>query len=103
MLDAMNNQGLIIFTGFDHKTFNYILSKFKPCVDMFTPYKNNKHDHDIKIVSLTSLYGSKKGRKCCLTALMCLGLVLCWARTRGAPWNMFFKFGLVHSVGSIWL
>ena len=56
----MNNQGLITFTGFDHKTFDYILSKFKPYYDMFTLYKKNRYDHNIKIVSMMSLYGVKK-------------------------------------------
>ena len=49
MLDPRNNQGLITFKIFDHRTFDSILSKFKPYFDMFTPYKNNQHDHGIKL------------------------------------------------------
>ena len=34
------------------------------------------------------------GRRCLLDAEGCLGLVLCWSRTRGAEWSLAVAFGL---------
>ena len=77
-----NNQALITATGLDHGTFDYLLQKFSPIFDNYTPFGKN-------IVKTSS-----RGRKRQITAIDCLGLVLVWTRTRGSTMSLQMHFGM---------
>ncbi len=79
---SYNNQALITATGLDHGTFDYLLQKFMPIFDNYTPFGNN-------IVKLSS-----RGRKQQITAIDCIGLVLVSTRTRGSRLSLQMHFGM---------
>ena len=77
-----NNQALITATGLDHGTFDYLLQKFEPIFNTYTPFGN------------TITKTSNRGRKRRITAVDCLGLVLVWTRTRGSTMSLQMHFGM---------
>ena len=77
-----NNQALITATGLDHRTFDYLLHKFEPIFNAYTPFGN------------TTIKVSNRGRKRYITAVDCLGLVLVWTRTRGSTMSLQMHFGM---------
>ena len=83
MYNANNDSSLIQCMGMDHHPFRYLLHKFTPLYDNFTPYTVSGK------ICLKSQ--DKRGRKRNFDATMCLGLVLMWTRSRGS----------VHTIGMI--
>lgn len=79
---SYNNQALITATGLDHGTFEYLLRKFEPIYNTYTPFGS------------TLIKTSTRGRKRRITAVDCLGLVLVWTRTRGSAMSLQLHFGL---------
>jgi len=79
---SYNNQALITATGLDHTTFQYLLDKFQPFFDAYTPFGD------------TLVIMSPRGRKRSITSVDCLGLVLVWTRTRGSVMSLQMHFGL---------
>ena len=78
---SCNNQALITVTGLDHATFQYLLEKFRPIFDHYTPFG---------AVCKTT----KSGRKRVVDAIDVLGLVLVWTRTRGSLMALQMSFGM---------
>jgi len=75
---SKNDQSFITFTGLDYATFEYLLSKFQPLYQRYSPYSVNG-----KIVRVLHRDGMP-GRKRSLDAPSCLGLVLGYTRTKGS-------------------
>ena len=82
---SYNNQSLITVTGVDHETFEYLLQKFKPYFDQFTPFG----DMDDEIEK-----HKKLGQRQAVTAVDGLGIVLAWTRTRGSVYFLQIQFGM---------
>ena len=85
LFNSQNNQALITATGLDHPTFNYLLEKFEPIFDAYTPFG------DLETIT------SSRGRKRNISAVDCLGLVLVWTRTRGSTMSLQMHFGMTMS------
>ncbi len=77
----LNYQSFITFTGLDYATFEYLLSKFQPLYQRYSPYSVNR-----KIVQVIQRDGMPAWKRS-LDAPSCLGLVLGYKRTKG---SLFF-------------
>ena len=78
MFSSMNNKGMILYKGFDHRNFDYLLCKFQPYYDRYIPYMQDKEQTYFNIVPVSLMRGIKMGQTRFLDAKMCLGMVLCW-------------------------
>ena len=94
-----NDQAIITVSGFDHRTFSYLLNKFTPLFNRYSPYSNN-NGHLIRQLRNN---GSRGGRPRTLDPCSCLGLVLCFTRTKGALTVLQLVFGLSYSVLCLFL
>jgi hypothetical protein len=82
---SKNDQSFITFTGLDYATFEYLLSKFRPLYQCYSPYSVTG-----KIVAVRNQAGS--GRPRSLDAPSCLGLVLGYTRTKGSLFSLLNVF-----------
>lgn len=89
-----NDQALITLTGFDHRSFRYILTKFKKLYDDYSPYSASGLIRKLK---------RKARRPRSMTALQCLVIVLAWGRTRGSTMVLSMIFGVTSSVCSLFI
>ena len=89
---SRNEQSLITFTGLDYRSFGYLLEKFSPLYNRYSPYSKNG-----KIVVLRNA-GALGGRPRSLDPAGCLALVLGYTRTRGSMSMLQMVFGLTNSV-----
>jgi len=89
---SRNDQSFITFTRLDCRTFEYLLDKFRPLYQCYSPYSING-----KIVRLRNA-NALKGRPRLLGPAACLGLVLGYTWTRGSLWSLQIIFGVSHSV-----
>lgn len=84
-----SDSALITATGFDHVTFDKLLSDFKIVYDSY------------RMDSITGMIVPRlnphMGRPRLLDAAGCLGLTLMWTRTKGADWSLCMHFGLTHT------
>lgn len=96
LLGSGCDQSLITLTGFDNRTFYFLLERFEPYYNSFTPYSS---DGSIKLLSCDG----KGGRPRSMSAEQCLGLVFTWHRTRGAEFVLCMMFGITGSVCSMFL
>jgi hypothetical protein len=87
-------QSMITYTGFDYASFDTLLALFGPYFNQLTPYSDHGH-----IRKLRKSNGSKRK----VTALICLGLVLHWTRTKGPLYSLQIDFGVSHSCRILWL
>jgi hypothetical protein len=83
-----NDQSLITITGFDHRTFSYLLNKFAPPYKRYSPYSSNGSG----LIREVRNNGSRGGRPHTLDPCSCLGLVLCFTRSLA-----FLKFKIEQS------
>jgi len=81
----------------DCGTFEYLLSKFRPMYQRYSPYSING-----KIVRVV-IQDGMPGRPRFLDAAACLGLVLGYTRTRGSLFSLQMIFGASHSVLALFL
>jgi hypothetical protein len=89
VLTSSNDQAMITLTGFTSDAFNYLLEKFAPVYDMYSPFV----DEDGYIVKkMTNM-----GRPRTIRPEDCLGLLLAWTRTRGSLMVLQLIFGLTMS------
>jgi len=93
---SKNDQSFITFTGLDYATFDYLLSKFRPLYQRYSPYSLTG-----KIVAVRNQAGP--GRPRSLDAPSCLGLVLGYTRTKGSLFSLQMIFGVTHSVLALFL
>lgn len=85
-------QSLITLKSMEHRAFNYLLQKFAPTFERYTPYSPDG------LIRLLPLRENKRGRPRSLTVTQCLGLVLIWGRTRGSDMVLcllFYCFSLL--------
>ena len=101
LYDSGDDGALITVTGFDHATFSYILSRFEPYYNSYTPWVKNNDGFSFKKVDLNKSKG--RGRKRMVTCTACLGLVLAWFRFRGSEFILQGWFGFTGSQLNVWL
>ena len=77
LYNSRNDQSFITFTGLDYNSFQYLLNKFRPLYNRYSPYVENGK------VARVRHEGGTHGRPRSLDAASCLGLVLGYTRTRG--------------------
>lgn len=97
LLNSQCDQSMITVTGFDHRTFVYLLRLFKPLYDTYTPYSHDGH------IRLVRLQGGRRGRPRSMDAVKCLGLILAWHRTRGSMYVLNIMFGVTESVCNLFI
>jgi len=98
LLASRNEQAYITVTGLDVATFSDLLVRFEPLYKRYSPYTVNG-----KIVPLRHEQGTRGGRPRSLDAAGCLGLVLCYSRTRGSLFSLQLMYGVTHSVLLVFL
>ena len=84
---------MVTLTGFDYATFHWLIQKFAPLYDKYSP-----HSEDGLIKRIR-----KQGRPRLMTAVDCLGLNLAWTRLRGSMVALQLIFGLTETSVSIYL
>jgi len=80
---------MITLTGFTNEAFNYLLAKFAPVYDEYSPFV----DEDGFIVKKID----KMGRPCTILPEDCLGFMLAWSHTRGSIMVLQLIFGISMS------
>jgi len=98
LLASRNEQAYITVTGLDVATFSDLLVRFESLYKRYSPYTVNG-----KIGSLRHEQGTRGGRPRSLDAAGCLGLVLCYSRTRGSLFSLQLMYGVTHSVLLVFL
>jgi DDE superfamily endonuclease len=93
---------LITITGFDHETFSYILGKFEPYFNDFTPWTKS-NDGGFSYVRLNQSKSKGRGRRRDVNSVACLGLVLSWYRFRGSEFILQGWFGFTGTQTNAWL
>jgi hypothetical protein len=99
IFESRNDQSLISATGLDLKSFNYLLNKFLLLFEQYSPYCITPDG------LLREVRDDAANRGCpwSLESYSCLGLVLCFTRTRGSMGVLQMVFGLTASVLGLWL
>ncbi|EGZ29799.1 hypothetical protein PHYSODRAFT_294792 [Phytophthora sojae] len=97
LFNSGSNQSLITLTGFDHTTFAYLLTRYAPLYDSYSPYST---DGCIRQLQREINVG---GRSRSTTAAMSLALALAWTRTRGSEYVLCMLFGITNTVCSLFL
>jgi len=92
---SASNQSLITLTGFDHNSFRFLLERFSPLYNMYTPYSTNG--------CIQLVRKDRGGRPRSMNAIEALGLALAWFRTRGSEMGLCIIFGLSASVCSLFI
>jgi hypothetical protein len=85
LYDSRNDQALITLTGLDVETFHYVLRKFAPICDQYSPFI----DDEGRIVKKKS----NAGRPRLLHPEDILALNLAWTRTQGSTMALQMIFG----------
>jgi hypothetical protein len=86
-----------MFTGLDYSSFQYLLDKFTPLYNRYSPYSDSGR---IAVLPDSQV---KKGKPRSLGPVDCLGLVLSYTRTRGSLFALQMAFGASHSVLCLFL
>ena len=84
-----DDQLMITLTGFDVRTFHYLLALFAPVFEEYTPFGDDNGYIQKK--------KTKRGRPRQIQAIDCLGLLLSWTRTRGSLMSLQLVFGMTHT------
>jgi hypothetical protein len=84
-------QLFITYTGLNYESFELLLILFTPYFNKFTPYSNSGGIIRVR---------RKKGCKRMISALVCLGLVLTWTRTRGDVFCCSWTLGCPTAVST---
>ena len=84
VLQSNNDQALITLTGFDVPTFQWLLSKFQPLFDTYTPQS------DTGYIKLKKDTGCSRN----VDAAHILGLCLTWTGTHGSCFVLQGLFGM---------
>ena len=96
---SMQDDALITLCGLDHRAFHLLLGLFCPMFDVYTPYPQSHTNPG----HMRRLSGKPGGRPRMINAVMGLGLVLVWTRTRGSLKVLQLIFGLTANPLSVWL
>mmetsp|Transcript_26532 Transcript_26532/g.41156 ORF Transcript_26532/g.41156 Transcript_26532/m.41156 type:complete len:394 (-) Transcript_26532:56-1237(-) len=98
LISASDQGSFITMTSLDYASFRILVSFFAP-----TYYANSPYGGNGNIRSIGNGEEATRGRPRLLDAEGCLGLVLCWYRSRGNQNLLHGFFGLTGSVGRIFL
>jgi hypothetical protein len=98
-----NDQSLISVTGLDLRSFNYLLNKFFPLFEWYSPYCITPDGLLRELLREVRDDAANRGHPRSLESYSCLGLVLCFTRTRGSMGVLQMLFGLTASVLGLWL
>jgi hypothetical protein len=90
-----NQQAMIAFTGFDYRTFYYILEKVKMYYDWHTPYGER--------YGTIRRFKRKPNRPRIMDAHTCLGALLHWTKSRGSQVSASLIFGVTTTTLSIFV
>ena len=93
---------LITVTGYDHETFQYMLSLFLPFFTNYTPWCS-KHGGVDGLNYRKLNENEKRGSKRMVTAQACLGLVLSWYRFCWAEFVLQGWIGFTGTQCNVWL
>jgi hypothetical protein len=80
---------MITLTGFDVRSFHYLLALFAPVFEEYTPFGDEN--------GFIRTKKTKRGRPRQIQAIDCLGLLLSWTRTRGSLMSLQLVFGMTHT------
>ena len=99
LCDSGNDQALMTCCACTHSVFNEMLTAFEPHFKRCT-FDRNGTTRKIKVTRT----GKLKGRPGESDAIGCLGLVMCWCRTKGScARSSSFAFGQTSSPPCYWL
>ena len=91
-----SDSAMITLTNLDYPSFNYLAVKFEELYNLYTPYSMNGR---IKLKRQRARFRRPRS----LDSRACLGLVLCFNRTRGSLHALSLLFGITSSVLSLYL
>jgi hypothetical protein len=80
-------------------TFSYLLNKFTPLYQWHSPYSSNGSGLIQEVRNNRSI----GGRPCTLDPCSCLGLVICFTRTKGPLQVLQMVFGISYSLLCLFL
>jgi hypothetical protein len=95
LYESENDQSMKTLTGFDFAAFHWLLNKFSPIYNQYTPHT--------KTGEIQKLTGSPKGRARLLNAADCHALNLAWTRLCGSFVALQMIFGISSTSVSIYL
>ena len=98
LLSASDQGSFITMTSLDYASFRILVSSFAP-----TYYSNSPYGVNGNIRNFGDREDTTRGRPRLLDAEGCLGLVLCWYRSRGNQNLLHGFFGVTGSVGRLFL
>mgnify|MGYP006199202059 CR=1 FL=1 len=84
-----DDQSMITLTGFDVRSFHYLLALFAPVFEEYSPFGDEN--------GFIGKKKTKRGRPHQIQAIDCLGLLLSWTRTRGSLMSLQLVFGMTHT------
>jgi len=99
---SKNDQGLITLTGFDHAAFKFLLLRFAPFFNEYTPWTGNRDGGTYQRLEKRN-DERKRGRKRLIKAHSCLGMVLAYYRFRGPLYILQGWFGFTGTHANVWL
>ena len=88
ILASKNDRALICCTGFDYSSFKWLLDRLQEPYDRLRTDGKGRLTH----TEIGRVYGGKRY----LETSKCLGLVLCWTRSRGSVWPLSVIFGVTQ-------
>lgn len=95
VLEGSDDAAMITLTSLDRRAFDYLLGKFGPVYNQFTP--------STKSGKIGKLSGAAQGRPRLMDAPCALGLCLAWMCTRGSSSVLCLLFGVTQPVLSLYL
>ena len=100
LYNSGQDDALVTLCGFDHASFSALLALFEPIFNDYSPYSSSAGGGLIKALKRRD---KKLGRPRGVTAVIVLGLVLTWTRTKGSNKILQVIFGLTHNPTSLWI
>ena len=94
-----NDAALITVTGHDHSAFAFMLERFLPYFDGYSPWVGNCDGRNYK--KLNPLENRRRKRDA--TGAACLGLTLAWYRFKGSEFILQGWFGFTGGQMRVWL
>lgn len=91
-----SDRSMITFTGLNYASFHFIAIRFEALYNKYTPYSR---DGRVRIKPTRGRYFRPRS----LDSRACLALVLAFGRSRGNINLICMLFGVIKTVGSLWI